>query len=137
MGIFIKDMLNVLCTNLLKNALKNKKKVIANVHVILGHPSYLIWLRKLICSILQKKYNLSEIKYSIQEIKNLLIRYFVNEDIFGEDSLSHIVETHPEIRLKELELEHKFELEKMQLEKRKRRKRKGRKAVGKRKGTAV
>jgi hypothetical protein len=30
-------MLKVLCTNLLNNALKNKK-VIAKVHVILGHP---------------------------------------------------------------------------------------------------
>jgi hypothetical protein len=40
MDIFIKDMLKVLCTNLLKNALKNKK-VIAKVHVILGHPSYI------------------------------------------------------------------------------------------------
>ena len=68
---------------------------------------------------LAKKYNLSEIKSFMrkQEIKNLLIHYFVDEDIFGEDALSHIVETHSEIRLRELELQHKFELEKMQLEK--------------------
>jgi hypothetical protein len=68
---------------------------------------------------LAKKYNLSEIKSFMrkQEIKNLLICYFVDKDIFGEDALSHIVETHSEIRLRELELQHKFELQKMQLEK--------------------
>jgi hypothetical protein len=52
-----------------------------------------------------------------QEIKNLLVQYFVDEDIFGEDELSQIVETHLEIKIKELELQFKFELEKMQLEK--------------------
>jgi hypothetical protein len=68
---------------------------------------------------LAKKYNLSKIKSVVrkQEIKNLLIRYFVDEDIFGEDALSQIVEKHPEIKIKELEFQFKFELEKMQLEK--------------------
>jgi hypothetical protein len=55
---------------------------------------------------LAKKYNLSEIKSFMrkQEIKNLLIRYFVDEDIFGEDALSHIVETHSRIKIRELKL---------------------------------
>jgi hypothetical protein len=64
-----------------------------------------------------------------QKIKNLLICYFVDKDIFGEDALSHIVETHSEISLRELELQHKFELQKMQLEKEREEK-----ALGKRKG---
>jgi hypothetical protein len=56
---------------------------------------------------LAKKYNLSEIKSFMrqQEIKKNLIRYFVDEYIFGEDAL---VETLFEIKIRELELQFKF-----------------------------
>ena len=45
---------------------------------------------------LAKHYKLSEIKSSMRkhEIKNILVQYFVDEEIFNENALSLIVDVH-------------------------------------------
>ena len=67
---------------------------------------------------LAKYFQLSQVKSSMrkQKIKNILIRYLVDEELFDEQALSMIVEDDYEFRLKQLELEHRFKLEEKQLE---------------------
>ena len=62
-------------------------------------------------------YNLSEIKSSMrkQEIKNGLVQFFIDEDIFDESASSLITEIQSVLRSTEIE----FEREKMQFEKEK------------------
>ena len=59
---------------------------------------------------LAKHYKLSEIKYSMRkhEIKNILVHYFVDEEIFNENALSLIVDIQSVSSSKELEL--KFQI---------------------------
>ena len=55
---------------------------------------------------LAKHYKLSEIKSSMRkhEIKNILVQYFVDEEIFNENALSLIVDVQSVSSSKELEL---------------------------------
>ena len=59
---------------------------------------------------LAKYYKLSEIKSSMRkhEIKNILVQYFVDEEIFNENALSLIVDVQSVSSSKELEL--KFQI---------------------------
>ena len=94
---------------------------------------------------LAKHYKLSEIKSSMRkhEIKNILVQYFVDEEIFNENALSLIVDVQSVSSSKELEL--KFQIRQLEIQEkrrkekgkeRERRKRRGRegKRKGKRKG---
>ena len=80
---------------------------------------------------LAKHYELSEIKSSmrIHEIKNILVQYFVDEEIFNENALSLIVDVQSVSSSKELKS--KFQIR--QLEFRKERKKENEKREGKRK----
>ena len=95
---------------------------------------------------LAKHYKLSEIKSSMRkhEIKNILVQYFVDEEIFNENALSLIVDVQSVSSSKELEL--KFHIRQLEIQEREkerqrererereeRRERKG-KRNGKRKG---
>ena len=59
---------------------------------------------------LAKHYKLSEIKSSMRkhEIRNILVQYFVDEEIFNENALSLIVDVQSVSSSKELEL--KFQI---------------------------
>ena len=59
---------------------------------------------------LAKHYKLSEIKSSMRkhEIKNILVQYFVDEEIFNENALSLIVDVQSVSSSKELELKFQF-----------------------------
>ena len=97
---------------------------------------------------LAKHYRLSEIKSSMRkhEIKNILVQYFVDEEIFNENALSLIVDIQSVSSSKELEL--KFQIRQLEIQerekerererererKRERRKRREREGKGKRKG---
>ena len=72
---------------------------------------------------LAKHYKLSEIKSSMRkhEIKNILVQYFVDEEIFNENALSLIVDVQSVSSSKELEL--KFQLEIQEREKERERER--------------
>ena len=65
---------------------------------------------------LAKHYKLSEIKYSMRkhEIKNILVHYFVNEEIFNENVLSLIVDIQSVSSSKELEL--KFQIRQLEIQ---------------------
>ena len=67
---------------------------------------------------LAKHYKLSEIKYSMRkhEIKNILVQYFVDEEIFNENALSLIVDVQSVSSLKELEL--KFKIRQLEIQER-------------------
>ena len=67
---------------------------------------------------LAKHYKLSEIKSSMrkQEIKNILVQYFVDEEIFNENALSLIVDVQSVSSLKELEL--KFQIRQLEIQER-------------------
>ena len=67
---------------------------------------------------LAKHYKLSEIKSSMRkhEIKNILVQYFVDEEIFNENALSLIVDVQSVSSLKELEL--KFQLRQLEIQER-------------------
>ena len=64
---------------------------------------------------LAKHYKLSEIKSSVRkhEIKNILVQYFVDEEIFNENALSLIVDIQSVSSSKELEL--KFQIRQLEL----------------------
>ena len=68
---------------------------------------------------LAKHYKLCEIKSSMRkhEIKNILVQYFVDEEIFNENALSLIVEVQSVSSSKELEL--KFQIRKLRKERKK------------------
>ena len=63
-------------------------------------------------------YKLSEIKSSTHkhEIKNILVQYFVDEEIFNENALSLIVDVQSVSSLKELEL--KFQIRQLEIQER-------------------
>ena len=67
---------------------------------------------------LAKHYKLSEIKSSMRkhEIKNILVQYFVDEEIFNENALSLIVDTQSVSSSKELEL--KFQIRQLEIQER-------------------
>ena len=65
-----------------------------------------------------KHYKLSEIKSSMRkhEIKNVLVQYFVDEEIFNENVLSLIVDIQSVSSSKELEL--KFQIRQLEIQER-------------------
>ena len=65
---------------------------------------------------LAKYYKLSEIKSSMRkhEIKNILVQYFVDEEIFNENALSLIVDVQSVSSSKELEL--KFQIRQLEIQ---------------------
>ena len=67
---------------------------------------------------LAKHYKLSEIKYSMRkhEIKNILVHYFVDEEIFNENALSLIADIQSVSSSKELEL--KFQIRQLEIQER-------------------
>ena len=67
---------------------------------------------------LAKHYKLSEIKSAMckHEIKNILVQYFVDEEIFNENALSLIVDVQSVSRSKELELE--FQIRRLEIQER-------------------
>ena len=67
---------------------------------------------------LAKYYKLSEIKSSMRkhEIKNILVQYFVDEEIFNENALSLIVDVQSVSSSKELEL--KFQIRQLEIQER-------------------
>ena len=67
---------------------------------------------------LAKHYKLSEIKSSMRkhEIKNILVQYFVDEEIFNENALSLIVDVQSVTSSKELEL--KFQIRQLEIQER-------------------
>ena len=69
---------------------------------------------------LAKHYKLSEIKSSMRkhEIKNILVQYFVEEEIFNENALSLIVDVQSVSSSKALEL--KFKIRQLNIQERKR-----------------
>ena len=50
------------------------------------------------------------------EIKNSIIQFFVDEEIFEPSATSHIMVSQTDLQLKELEFKRQLELEKMKLE---------------------
>ena len=67
---------------------------------------------------LAQHYKLSEIKSSMpkHEIKNILVKYFVDEEIFNENALSLIVDVQSVSSSKELEL--KFQIRQLEIQER-------------------
>ena len=67
---------------------------------------------------LAKHYKLSEIKSSMRkhEIKNILVQYFVDEEIFNENALSLIVDVQSVTSSKELEL--KLQIRQLEIQER-------------------
>ena len=67
---------------------------------------------------LAKHYKLSKMKSSMRkhEIKNILVQYFVDEEIFNENALSLIVDIQSVSSLKELEL--KFQIRQLEIQER-------------------
>ena len=65
-----------------------------------------------------KHYKLSEIKSSMRkhEIQNILVQYFVDEEIFNENAFSLIVDVQSVSGLKELEL--KFQIRQLEIQER-------------------
>ena len=63
-----------------------------------------------------KHYKLSEIKSSMHkhEIKNILVQYFVDDEIFNENALSLIVDVQSVSSSKELEL--KFQIRQLEIQ---------------------
>ena len=86
---------------------------------------------------LAKHYKLSEIKSSMRkhEIKNILVQYFVDEEIFNENALSLIIDIQSVSSSKELEL--KFQIRQLEIQEREKEREweeRERKRKGKRKG---
>ena len=75
---------------------------------------------------LAKHYKLSEIKSSMRkhEIKNILVQYFVHEEIFDENALSPIVDVQSVSSSKELEL--KFQIRQLEIQEREKERERGR-----------
>ena len=63
-------------------------------------------------------YSIPSVKTSIlkHEIKNIIIQFFVDEEIFEPSATSHIMVSQTDIQLRELEIKRQLELEKMKLE---------------------
>ena len=67
-------------------------------------------------------YGLSNIKTSMlkHEIKNILIQFFVDEEIFDSSATSQILVTQTDLQLRELEIKRQIEMEKLKFEYKKR-----------------
>ena len=65
-------------------------------------------------------YEFTSVKSSMlkHEIKNILIQFFVNEEIFDSSTLSHILVTQTDLQMRELEIKRQIEIEKLRLEER-------------------
>ena len=50
------------------------------------------------------------------EIKNILIQFFVDEEMFDSFTLSHILVTQTDLQMRELEIKRQIEIEKLRLE---------------------
>ena len=50
------------------------------------------------------------------EIKNILIQFFVEEEIFDSSATSQILVTQTDLQLRELEIKRQIEIEKLKLE---------------------
>ena len=63
-------------------------------------------------------YELSSVKRSMlkHEIKNILIQFFVDEEIFDSSATSHILVTQTDLQMRELEIQRQIEIEKLRLE---------------------
>ena len=63
-------------------------------------------------------YGLSNIKKTMlkHEIKNILIQFFVDEEIFDSSATSQILVTQTDLQLRELEIKRQVEMEKLRLE---------------------
>ena len=63
-------------------------------------------------------YGLSNIKKTMlkHEIKNILIQFFVDEEIFDSSTTSRILVTQTDLQLRELEIKRQVEMEKLRLE---------------------
>ena len=63
-------------------------------------------------------YGLSNIKKTMlkHEIKNILIQFFVDEEIFDSSATSRILVTQTDLQLRELEIKRQVEMEKLRLE---------------------
>ena len=63
-------------------------------------------------------YGLPNIKETMlkHEIKNILIQFFVDEEIFDSSATSQILVTQTDLQLRELEIKRQNELEKLRLE---------------------
>ena len=63
-------------------------------------------------------YGLPNVKKTMlkYEIKNILIQFFVDEEIFDSSATSHILVTQTDLQLRELEIKRQLEIEKLRLE---------------------
>ena len=63
-------------------------------------------------------YGLPNVKKTMlkHEIKNILIQFFVDEEIFDSSATSHILVTQTDLQLRELEIKRQLEIEKLKLE---------------------
>ena len=63
-------------------------------------------------------YGLPHVKKTIlkHEIKNILIQFFVDEEIFDSSATSQILVTQTDLQLRELEIKRQVEMEKLRLE---------------------
>ena len=63
-------------------------------------------------------YGLSNIKTSMlkHEIKNILIQFFVDEEIFDSSATSQILVTQTDLQLRKLEIKRQIEMEKLKFE---------------------
>ena len=63
-------------------------------------------------------YGLPNVKKTMlkHEIKNILIPFFVDEEIFDSSATSHILVTQTDLQLRELEIKRQLEIEKLKLE---------------------
>ena len=63
-------------------------------------------------------YELTTVKrYMLKhEIKNNLIQFFVDEEMFDSSTLSHILVTQPDLQMRELDIKRQTEIETIKLE---------------------
>ena len=63
-------------------------------------------------------YGLPNVKKTMlkHEIRNILIQFFVDEEIFDSSATSHILVTQTDLQLRELEIKRQLEIEKLKLE---------------------
>ena len=62
-------------------------------------------------------YGLPNVKKTMlkHEIKNILIQFFVDEEIFDSSATSHILVTQTDLQLRELEIKRQVEMEKIKV----------------------
>ena len=91
-----------------------------NFEKIVAEPSQeqLSIVKKIDLLDLARHYNLLNVKASMrkQEIKNISIQYFVDEEIFDKNALSLTVSKDSEIRLRQIELQYRLEEKRLERE---------------------